>query len=526
MQIGQASTQSHLRLDISFKSNININTPYRHSPLQPLTRPSSSPKFSLQTVTARPVDSIPTHLSNLEKMLKPQPLSSNTGIKEDAISNKSFLDGFNLAKLLPQMRAAEEMSPKNLGRLKRLLSISQEYSPRSSLASRWREYHGCNDWKHLLDPLDDNLRREVVKYGEFVQAAYQAFQSNPGTDAPPLSPGQLSVSDKSYRVTKSLYATSSISLPGWIDDMAQDLSWLTQRSSWVGYVSVCDDPREIARMGRRDIVISLRGTSTCLEWAENVRDLLVEIPGQEKHCHLKVECGFWSLYKTPGTTPGMPSLSESIVQEVRRLIDLYKDETLSISITGHSLGAALALLAADELSMCDTNMPPIAVYSFGGPRVGNRGFANRITKNGVKALRVVNSQDVITRVPGMFVNETLEEKWRTLKASGILQVLDEKVPWSYSHVGSELRVDSKMSPYLKPNPDVACCHDLEAYLHLVDGFGASNGPFRENAKRSLYKLLHEQGSNVKKLYVSNAHKLQLSKDKGNVSIPNCLPSPT
>ncbi|KAF9617504.1 hypothetical protein IFM89_036708 [Coptis chinensis] len=106
----------------------------------------------------------------------------------------------------------------------------------------------------------------------------------------------------------------------------------------------------------------------------------------------------------------MDSLSESIVQEVRRLIHLYKGEDLSISITGHSLGAALALLAADELSTCDANVPPIAVYSFGGLRVGNRGFANRITSNWVKVLRVVNSQDVVTRVPGMFVNERLNEK--------------------------------------------------------------------------------------------------------------------
>ncbi|KAF5177656.1 Phospholipase a1-ibeta2 protein [Thalictrum thalictroides] len=432
--------------------------------------------------------------------------------------------------------AAEEMSPKNLNRLKRLLSISQEYSPRNNLATRWREYHGSNHWDNLLDPLDENLRREVVKYGEFVQAAYQAFQSNPSTtttsssenDVPPLSPRHVAVSDTSYKVTKSLYATSSIAIPSWVDDMAPDLSWLTQRSSWIGYVAVCDDPREIARMGRRDIVISLRGTSTCLEWAENVRDLLVKMPGDENHHHsnAKVECGFLSLYKTPGSMPEMPSLSESIVHEVRRLMNLYKGETLSISITGHSLGAALALLAADELSTCDIHVPPIAVFSFGGPRVGNRGFANRITDNGVKVLRVVNSQDVITRVPGMFVNETLDEKLRTSRAAGLLKVLDDNVPWAYSHVGSELRVDSKMSPYLKPNADVACCHDLEAYLHLVDGFCASNCPFRANAKRSLVKLLHEQGANVKKLYTSKAHGLKLGLDKAKVQIPNCVQNPS
>ncbi|KAL5728433.1 hypothetical protein ACHQM5_001518 [Ranunculus cassubicifolius] len=502
MQIGQV-TPAQFRLSFSSR---NPDTSYRHSPLKPLSRPTGSTQLSLQTVAKKPVtETILTHLSNLDKLLKPQTQTS-------AVEKKSLLNR-------PQLKTAEEMSPRNLNRLKRLLSKSQEYSPRNSLAARWREYHGSNDWKNLLDPLDEDLRREVVKYGEFVQSAYQAFQSNPFTgssedDLLPLSPEQVSVNDKSYKVTKSLYTTSGISLPGWIDDLAPDLSWLTQRSSWVGFVAVCEDRNEIARMGRRDIVISLRGTSTCLEWAENVRDLLVSIPGEIKeNGQPKVECGFWSLYKTPGCIPDTPSLSESIVQEVRRLMELYKGETLSISITGHSLGAALAVLAADELSTCETRMPPIAVYSFGGPRVGNRGFANRITNNGVKVLRVVNSQDVVTRVPGMFVNETLDEKFRTSKAAGLLQLLDDKVPWSYTHVGSELRVDSKMSPYLESNADLACCHDLEAYLHLVDGFIASNCPFRVNAKRSLAKLLSEQGSNVKKLYLSKAHALRMSLER-------------
>lgn len=307
--------------------------------------------------------------------------------------------------------------------------------------------------------------------------------------------------------------------------MAPDLDWMTQRSSWVGYVAVCEDKREIQRMGRRDIVIALRGTATCLEWGENMRDLLVKIPSQNDPAHgqPKVECGFLSLYKTRGAH--VPSLAESVVEEVRRLIDLYKGENLSITVTGHSLGAALALLVADELSMCSQESPPVAVFSFGGPRVGNRDFADRIKAKNVKVLRIVNSQDVITKVPGMFVSEVLDEKLRNIGAGGVLKVFD-KMPWAYSHVGTELRIDTKMSPYLKPNADVACCHDLEAYLHLVDGFLASNCPFRANAKRSLLRLLNEQKSNVKKLYTSKAKALRLNTERENVDMSSCLPSPS
>ncbi|KAL8552833.1 hypothetical protein ACS0TY_001499 [Phlomoides rotata] len=496
------------------------------SPLNPMNRGPVRKPQSLSTEMTK------KHLSNLEKLLQKQshpdpPELDPPRIEENRI--RGVLGGLNLNGVWPEMKAAEEMSPRHLNRLQRLLSKSAEYSPRNSLGSRWREYHGSNDWAGMLDPLDGNLRREVVRFGEFIQAAYHCFHSKPATSAEEAQwPRHVALPDRSYRVTKGLYATASIGLPKWVDDVAPDLGWMTQRSSWVGYVAVCDDRREIQRMGRRDIVIALRGTATCLEWAENVRDILVPISDEEGSNNkqpAKVECGFLSLFKTRGEH--VPSLAESVVDEVQRLKEKYKGESLSITITGHSLGAALALLVGDELSTCAPDMPPTAVFSFGGPRVGNRAFASRLDSNGVKVLRVVNSQDLVTRVPGMFVSEDLDKRLRESQAGKFLNVLDNSMPWAYAHVGKELRLDTKMSPFLKPDADVACCHDLEAYLHLVDGFVASNCPFRANAKRSLWKLLNEQRSNVKRLYTSKAKALTLNKiQKGGMAMPSHLQSPS
>ncbi|KAJ6415679.1 hypothetical protein OIU84_004474 [Salix udensis] len=496
----------------------------QRSTLKPTSAITHSLNYPSTSSSSSSTDQARKHLANLDKLLQkqvPEPVinqavsqpvhidSSNGSL---AITRgKNLLERLNFARIWPAMKAAEEMSPRHLNRLQRLLSKTEEYSPRNHLGPRWREYHGSNDWKGLLDPLDENLRREVVRYGEFVQAAYHAFHSNPAmSSATPPLPQQVTLPDRSYRVTKSLYATSSVGLPKWVDDVAPDLGWLTQRSSWAGYVAVCEDRREIQRLGRRDIVIALRGTSTCLEWAENMRAQLAEMPGEHDpaETHPKVECGFLSLYKTAGAN--VPSMSQSVVQEVRRLMELYKGEALSITVTGHSLGAALALLVGDELSTCAPHVPPVAVFSFGGPRVGNKGFANQINAKNVKVLRIVNSQDVITRVPGL----------------PLVEELNDNMPLAYAHVGTELRVDTKTSPYLKPNADVACCHDLEAYLHLVDGFIASNCPFRANAKRSLVKLLTEQGSNVKRLYTSKAQALSLSFERKGLVASGCLPSPS
>ncbi|OWM88339.1 phospholipase A1-Ibeta2, chloroplastic-like [Punica granatum] len=519
------------------------------SPLNSLIRTNSITSRTISctasTITTS-TDSTRLHLANLEKLLQkpsPAPIAQppQTPIKgSDKSSDRAsflekrvgigLLEGLNLARIWPgegaAAAAAEEMSPRHLVRLQRLLSMTQEHSPRNHLGSRWREYHGSNDWAGMLDPLDENLRREVVKYGELVQAAYQGFHSDPAM--PEMAPPErhMALPDRSYRVTKSLYATSSIGLPKWVDDVAPDLEWMTQRSSWIGYVAVCDDRREIQRMGRRDIVIALRGTATCLEWAENLRAQQVPIADngdndgnvQAGQLQPKVQTGFLSLYKTRGAY--VSSLAESVVEEVKGLMEQYKGETLSITVTGHSLGAALALLVADELSTCAPDVPPVAVFSFGGPRVGNEAFADRVGAKNVKVLRIVNNQDLITRVPGPLLSGELEQKLRSTR------VAEEY--WDYSHVGTEMKVETKMSPYLKPDADIACCHDLEAYLHLVDGFSSSECPFRPNAKRSLLKLLHEQGSNMKRLYIRKAKTLTLNleTERQAMFMSSCLPSPS
>ncbi|KAL4339728.1 hypothetical protein GQ457_08G026050 [Hibiscus cannabinus] len=518
MQMGISSTLPPQNLHVFQARRASFMC--RKSPPQPLVLSASSTDLTRR------------HLYNLEKLLQktnqtePEPVMkapSNGLVRTN--KGKGLLEGLNISRIWPEMSAAEDMSPRHLNRL---LSMTMEYSPRNNLGSRWREYHGCNDWSGLLDPLDENLRREVVRYGEFVQAAYQAFHSNPSmpTDEAPV-PRHVSLPERSYKVTKSLYATASVALPKWVDDVAPSLGWMTQQSSWIGFVAVCDDKREIQRMGRRDIVIALRGTATCMEWAENFRAQLVQISESDDPTQ-KVGRGFLSLHKTPGAH--VPSLAESVVEEVQRLIEMYKGENLSITITGHSLGAALSLLVADEISSCVPLVPPIAVFSFGGPRVGNKGFVDRLNEKNIKVLRIVNNQDLITKVPGIFIGEGMkqqDEEQRNESFVSVFDMLETNNLHAYSHVGTELRVDIKMSPYLKPNADMACCHDLEAYLHLVDGFLSTDCPFRSNAKRSLVKLIHYQKSNVKQLYTHKALTLNLERrDSFSFPISGCLPSPS
>ena len=161
------------------------------------------------------------------------------------------------------------------------------------------------------------------------------------------------------------------------------------------------------------------------------------------------------------------SAREQVMAEVGRLMEKHAGEELSITVTGHSLGSALAMLSAFDVTETGANIrrdgsaAPVCVFSFSGPRVGNTRFKERLESTlGVKVLRVRNVHDVVPNAPGIFVNEHVPQ--------GLVRVA-ELFPWSYSHVGTELPLDHRNSPFLKDTTDRVCAHNLEALLHLVDG---------------------------------------------------------
>ncbi|CAL5192891.1 unnamed protein product [Lathyrus oleraceus] len=375
----------------------------------------------------------------------------------------------------------------------------------TKVSKRWKEYQGITNWKGLLDPLDNNLRSEILRYGHFVEAAYKSFEFDPSspnyaTNKFPKTTlfKKCGLPKTGYKLTKHLHATSSIQLPGWIDKAP---SWVATKSSYIGYIAVCNNKNEIKRLGRRDVVIAFRGTTTCLEWLENLRATLTNISSHgiiidhEKNNQPMVESGFLSLY-TSNCSNEVLSLQELIEREIDRILKTYKGENLSFTITGHSLGAALAILTAYDIRTCFKTSfhrkPLVTVISFGGPRVGNRSFRSLLEKESIKVLRIVNSDDVITKMPGFVFDDDVEDDvdenvddmaWYLPRW---IQKRVEEMRWVYCEVGEELRLCSRDSPYLK-SVSIATCHDLKTYLHLVDGFVSSSCPFRSTARRFLHR---------------------------------------
>ncbi|OVA16237.1 Lipase [Macleaya cordata] len=356
-------------------------------------------------------------------------------------------------------------------------SSTTDNQPKRKLADTWREIHGQDDWVGILDPMDPLLRTELIRYGDMAQACYDAFDYDPFSKycgscrfVPQNFSLSLGMKDFGYDVSRYLYATSNINLPNFFKKSRWSQVW-SRNANWIGYVAVSNDETS-KRLGRRDITIAWRGTVTRLEWIVDLMDYLKPVSDDKIPCPdqtVKVESGFLDLYtdKDGSCRFGKYSAREQILTEIRRLIQKYPDEELSITITGHSLGSALAILSSYDLVetglnvMNDGRAVPVSVFSFSGPRVGNVRFKNRLESLGVKVLRVVNVHDTVPKVPGIFFNEHVPP---------IVQKMAEGTPWSYSHVGVELALDHKNSPFLKDTNDPTCSHNLEAHLHLLDGY--------------------------------------------------------
>ena len=131
------------------------------------------------------------------------------------------------------------------------------------------------------------------------------------------------------------------------------------------------------------LLVTFRGTCSWKEWMSNLTFWKKTIPYDNMETKIRVHTGFLNAYKN----------------EVRdKILAAITDETNIIRISGHSRGAALAVLCAVDIQY---NFPErdIETILFGCPRVGNKEFAKSYNKRVNKTIRVENSNDIITKIP-------------------------------------------------------------------------------------------------------------------------------
>jgi len=106
-----------------------------------------------------------------------------------------------------------------------------------------------------------------------------------------------------------------------------------------------------------------------------------------------VHKGFLEQYLCSDISARVNALVAKLLEEIGPEAQLH--------VTGHSLGGALANLSAFELADVHPTTP-ILLLTMGAPRVGNPNFAKSLeAKPNVRAYRLQNGMDVVSRIPMM-----------------------------------------------------------------------------------------------------------------------------
>jgi len=135
-----------------------------------------------------------------------------------------------------------------------------------------------------------------------------------------------------------------------------------------------------------DIFVVIRGTRTPLEWLDDFTAQPVAFApngqpwGSTTH-------GFNALFGDLG-----PQISGALAQ-----LKTAGNSLASVFVTGHSLGAALAHLAAAAIAS-QFNVRPVS-YTFCGPRGGDPQFGDAFNAAKLQTWRIFNTEDIVPTVP-------------------------------------------------------------------------------------------------------------------------------
>ena len=155
-----------------------------------------------------------------------------------------------------------------------------------------------------------------------------------------------------------------------------------------GYVAV-DYPRQ-------RVVVAYRGSKNLANDIEDAEFLLTKLPFGPEELKLKVDHGFLKAYQSVRN-----ATANGIAQGLGKC-----GANCSVLFTGHSLGSAMATIAAAELGgdgiggIGVAGPAPVRLFTFGSPRVGNAAFAawahSRVQNASVRMRR---QKDIVPAIP-------------------------------------------------------------------------------------------------------------------------------
>lgn len=157
------------------------------------------------------------------------------------------------------------------------------------------------------------------------------------------------------------------------------------------------------------VLVAFRGTNEKADWLTNLNVFLKRSPlGWVHRGFMKATELFW------------PDLPQKILE--------FRDQGQAVWITGHSLGGALAVLAAAKM-LNEHKLRVAGICTFGQPSVGGLSFCRKFKEQFAGRLfRFVNHTDAVSDVPIFFQEHVGEVRY--FDTSGALWLGDP--PWRVS----------------------------------------------------------------------------------------------
>lgn len=270
-----------------------------------------------------------------------------------------------------------------------------------------------------------------------------------GGDAGSFNPAAVAFTMESSRIMAHTVAAASHSRPDTVRAELRALGFadgrLIQASGVHCAVAVQDDL----------VVLAFRGSTTFDDWVTDVK--FAQVKGRKTGLTGRVHRGFWAAIDT-----AWDEILLELGPEVANGRRLW--------ITGHSLGGALAQLAA--LRATRDGLPVAGVYVYGAPRVGDERVAEELDAAVPGTLfRIVIADDP---VPHMAPSDRAEKPFVQLVAGSS----QRSVRWSlrglmkltsYRHAGQRIELRTHGSGQLSPVDDD---HDVRFWSEMEQTFGS------------------------------------------------------
>lgn len=196
----------------------------------------------------------------------------------------------------------------------------------------------------------------------------------------------------------------------------------------------------LALSATNELVASIRGTSTILEWLHDAAFLMVgsPIPGLSG----MTEDGFTAIYK--GLRTDKPAGATTAVAAIKAHLTAGVAKT--VTVCGHSLGGALATLLVADVAVNTPYKSPVC-YTYASPRTGDHIFAASFNSVVPSDYRIVNRQDLVPQLPPI-------------------------LPLPYEHVNTKYELNP---PFGKIQQNLLCMHHLTTYVWLMEQQPGASG---------------------------------------------------